>query len=466
MRFWEILLVGVNFGLLYWVFSKRIKATSTSKSHWPLIVGILAVMGQVVFEGITWRMIPAYLTIVLIAAYLYVGRKKKNKRKWYTVTIQITMLTVYLASAILLPTFFPIFSLPNPTGAYSVGTVTYHWTDEKRLETLEKGTQGNRELMIQIWYPATEESEKEPEPYFTPEITRTVGIPLSHLDQVRTHSLSEASLSSEQERYPVLIYSHGYGSPRNSATFQIEELVSHGYIVVGMEHTYSALATVFPDGRTVINSKKYPSNSYLNDLMSTWKADATFVLDQLEELNNGGENDRFKGKLDLGKIGMFGHSFGGATSYWMLQQDKRVKAAINMDGGLIGGTVPEEGGEKPYFLMNTTWSLDEWLKSADQLGKTRESIEKEYYDYLSKNEKSIVGGGLSLLIPNSTHASFTDVSLLSPLNRAKGENPKKVHRLVREFTLAFFDQYVKGTGEPTLQHLGEKYPAVKFKVNH
>jgi hypothetical protein len=32
-------------------------------------------------------------------------------------------------------------------------------------------------------------------------------------------------------------------------TFQVEELASHGYIVVGIDHSYVSAGTVFPDGR-------------------------------------------------------------------------------------------------------------------------------------------------------------------------------------------------------------------------
>ncbi|OBZ17131.1 hypothetical protein [Bacillus sp. FJAT-26390] len=55
----------------------------------------------------------------------------------------------------------PMFSLSKPTGTYQVGTVAYHWTDEKRAENFAKEPQAKRELMVQICYPAVEGSGKK-----------------------------------------------------------------------------------------------------------------------------------------------------------------------------------------------------------------------------------------------------------------------------------------------------------------
>ncbi|WP_128895392.1 peptidoglycan DD-metalloendopeptidase family protein [Longirhabdus pacifica] len=364
---------------------------------------------------------------------------------------------------------FPMFSFEEPTGTYPVGTETYHWIDESRAETFSDDPDAKRELMVQVWYPAEAEIGN-PDHYLTQQLTevlaQAVGGSMSHLNLIETNSYPEATVSLEQGQYPVLIFSHGMGVYRNSNTFQMEELASHGYIVVSIEHTYHALATVFPDGRTVkMPVEARPSDEDLNTFMTIWKEDASFVLDQLEQLNNGNLDDRFTGKLIMDSIGMFGHSFGGAKSFWMLEQDDRVKAAINMDGGLYGGTVPEEGVDKPFFFMTIPHSLEEWLKIAEQTGEPREEVEKRYYKVITDWENSVENGGMSLVMPYATHSSFTDMTLYGSMIRAEGEDARYNHRLINEFTLAFFDRYIKGKDEDTLQQLGEKYPEVNFKVN-
>jgi hypothetical protein len=47
-------------------------------------------------------------------------------------------------------------------------------------------------------------------------------------------------------------------------------------------------------------------------LMNVWIADLKFVLDQLQELDANDPTGRFKGKFDMRKVGIAGHSLGGA----------------------------------------------------------------------------------------------------------------------------------------------------------
>ena len=83
-----------------------------------------------------------------------------------------------------------------------------------------------------------------------------------------------------------------------------------------------------------------------------WADDASFMLNKLERLN---ENDShfLSGKLNLDKIGALGMSFGVAATAQHIIQDERVKARINMDGGIQGDLIdtPIECSEK--FHRNT-----------------------------------------------------------------------------------------------------------------
>ncbi|WP_019419845.1 alpha/beta hydrolase [Paenibacillus sp. OSY-SE] len=86
--------------------------------------------------------------------------------------------------------------------------------------------------------------------------------------------------------------------------------------------------------------------------------DATFVLDQIEALAGNDPDHRFTGRMDMENVGMFGHSFGGATSVQMLMTDSRIKAAINLDGGLFGQLrIPADGVKKPLLMMSADDTL-------------------------------------------------------------------------------------------------------------
>ena len=64
-----------------------------------------------------------------------------------------------------LPLLFPIITLPEPTGKYTVGTKAFHLIDTNRKETTVPNNHGNRELMIQVYYPAAKGSGN-PSAYF------------------------------------------------------------------------------------------------------------------------------------------------------------------------------------------------------------------------------------------------------------------------------------------------------------
>jgi hypothetical protein len=48
-----------------------------------------------------------------------------------------------------------VFRFPHPTGRHGIGTLTYHWVDADRPEAFTADPDDRRELMVQLWYPAT-----------------------------------------------------------------------------------------------------------------------------------------------------------------------------------------------------------------------------------------------------------------------------------------------------------------------
>ena len=477
MRMLEIVVICVNFGLLYWAVIANKKGAK--ESYIPLGIAILSVIAQIAAEGGRWEMIPAYLTPV----YFFIGKRKEKGRSRVAVAIQAVLLTVYLAVSVAAPTLLPVFSFEKPTGPYAIGTTVYHWVDEQRREPYSDNPADRRELMAQIWYPAAEGSGEKKSPYLlnaskmTAAISsKMMGLPafaMSQLGLVKTHALLDAKLSDAESRYPILIFSHGMNGYRAQNTYQMEALASHGYIVVAVDYAYEAAASVYPDGRVASSkiSSSLTSSAQYDEHIPLWTADATFVLDQVEKLNRSDSAGRFTGKIDLDRIGMLGHSFGGAVTMQMLKNDPRVKAALSMDGGIYGESVSEKGIGKPFLMMFSDEIYSMVMTSYDDVAKrmggvSREAFEAPRKEYKLKIRNALAGGGLSLLIPGSKHASYTDLALFSPLLGLGGPNPRRDHRIVNEFSVAFFDRYLKGTNDSALQALAAKYPEVNFKANH
>ncbi|MDZ4488040.1 carboxylic ester hydrolase [Bacillus cereus] len=455
MNFWEVVLIVVNFSLLSWIL---LIGRETKK--WPKLATLIAVVMvtvQLLAEGFRWQMIPAYVSpVILILCCLLAGRKKGFRSSGVFI-VKTSLLCIYLSVAVALPLLMPVFSFEEPTGPHRVGTKLYNWVDHQRNEPYSKNPNDRRELMVQIWYPAAEKSKGDPEPYIrninelSKGLEKTLSIPafaFSHMELVKSHSFIDLQLSDSENHYPILLFSHGFNGFRNQNTFQVEELASQGYIVLSIDHTFDAAATVFPGGRTA-----YVQPINLTDEgdshIKLWEEDVSFVLNQIEKLNENDETGFFTGRLDTSRIGMFGHSYGGATAAQILAKDSRVKAAINMDGTFYGEILPGSGIGKPFLLMNA-----------------EEPDEADPFEVRERYGRGLAGGGMSMVIPHTDHTSFTDLHLFSPLLQSPGENPKEVHRIINEFSLAFFDQYVKQKDDgSTLKRLISKYPEVNFKIN-
>jgi predicted dienelactone hydrolase len=137
-----------------------------------------------------------------------------------------------------------------------------------------------------------------------------------------------------------------------------EDLASHGYVVVGFDAPYRTRVIVFPDGRVIERTPENNPELYSGEeltrradkLLAAWTADAAFVLDRLEQLSSPDASSKFSGRLDMSRVGLFGHSFGGATAAQFCCQDARCKAGIDVDGSLHGSVV-QEGIHKPFMFL-------------------------------------------------------------------------------------------------------------------
>lgn len=454
-----------------------------------------------VMEGFRWPMIPAYAAVVVLLgigirqelanrdkSHRPAGAKLSNSAKLAAPTdssrrlhakvgpdskskhpirraLSLIALFAYTVVSIALPLLFPVFSFEKPQGPYGIGTVAYSWTDEARAETFAAGKGSPRQLRVQVWYPAdpnasgTTSTYVPDAPVYTQAFHDILGLPkllFSSLKDVRTHAIESASLSAAESEYPVLIFSHGLHGYESQNTFQIEQMVSEGYIVVGINHTYSSLASVFPNGQVALFDSQGKQGfeelqfDFMDNLNTIWVKDVQFVLDRLEQLNANDADRRFTGHLDMQRIGMFGHSFGGATTVQMLLNDPRIQAGINMDGVLFGeDRIPAEGVGKPFLMMSADSTLAGAGAMSDEqiaaMGATRVEAEDYYQQVYARYEPVTTGGNFWVTLDNTLHLSFSDLYLISPLLEwTQGVDARGTQRLVNELTLDFFDHYLKG----------------------
>ncbi|GAA1616513.1 alpha/beta hydrolase [Kribbella karoonensis] len=217
--------------------------------------------------------------------------------------------------------------LPAPTGAWPVGTTTRALTDRTRSDPWNGSS--TREIALTVFYPATGVRGCQRAPQLAPtaaDVFKQLDagvlhpeLPTSGVDWAATLTHSYVDAPALPGRRPTLLYSPAGADPRTVGTSLAEDLASHGYVVITMDHPGEASEVVFPDGRlrTIEISPAVQTDPVQSRLMmDTRFADMRFVLEQLE-----------------GPVGVYGHSAGGATAAVSLAHPK-VRAAINLEGYL------------------------------------------------------------------------------------------------------------------------------------
>ncbi len=270
-----------------------------------------------------------------------------------------------------------------------------------------------RELLVWVWYPAAAPQRDATAPYvpsaWAAARAKDQGIGQfieSDFSLIQTHSYANTSVREAQGAYPVIIMQPGMGPVPTDYTVYAENLASHGYVVMGINPTYTSNVIVLPDGRVALRTAKgtIPDNADAatvdqdaSRIGQVWTEDAIFVMDQLQRIN-ADQASRFYRKLDLAHIGLFGHSFGGATAASVCKIDARCQAGADLDGALFSG---QASGvlQKPFLFM-----------TEDPCGESRESMRRAY---VASNSAAYY-----LSIKGARHFNFSDLPLrLSPLTR-------------------------------------------------
>jgi predicted dienelactone hydrolase len=292
--------------------------------------------------------------------------------------------------------------LPKPTGPHPVGREVLHLVDQNRTDPWVPT--GPRELMVSVWYPAAAKRGK-PVPYATAEESRLL--------------LEIAGLSN--------------------VTNLAEDLASHGYIVVGVDHTYEGSGITFPDGRVTgcLICERDVDNK---EIVANRVRDISFVLDRLLGHATYGR------MIDHDRIGVVGHSMGGAAATGTMLADRRVDAGINMDGN-FQHTLDRDDLDRPFLMLAA--NLD---------------LQNTHIDWNAAWEH-LTGWRRWLNVPQMEHYSYTDAAFWGPplVDVSIGElSGARSVEITRTYVAAFFDQHLRNRHSPLLKRPSPRFPEVRF----
>jgi predicted dienelactone hydrolase len=501
MRFLEVLLLITNLLTWFVLLVPRFRAARWMRLLATAALAIAAT--QVLVEGPRWQMVPAYSLTALVflvsmlknvaTAVGPAGRKRLTQ-------LSVGLSIPWLAVSVALPMIVPVFRFPTPTGPYAIGTLTYHWIDPARSEVFAADPKKRRQLMAQIWYPADANPKARRAVYLpdaatvTAAFARILRLPsfvFGHFNYVTTNAMPSAPAAGDPPRFPVLLFLEGATGFRQMNTFQVEHLVSHGYIVVALDQPGAAAVVVFPDGHQApgLTLEQFqatvrpsympgrpdppshgvpPSNGKLltdNNIILYLAKDVGFTLDQLAALNQTDPNGILASKLDLQRVGAFGVSLGGIVVGEACLINPRLRTCLVMDAPMSNDVV-KAGLQQPSMWI-TRDAASMRLERQRAGGWPDAEIEAHQTTMRSVYE-SLSGQGYFVSVPGMFHSNLTDVPNWTPLAPQLGFsgpiNGQRAHEIISAYSLAFFDRHLLGRPAKILDGPAEKYPEVVFEI--
>src|SRR5438874_237577 len=348
--------------------------------------------------------------------------------------------------------------LPAPTGPFAVGRSIADWRD------------GQRELLVWTWYPAAPSAQRDdylPKPLRVA-TERVRGRLISNLltrdlSKVHCHSFRDAPFSPLQKTYPIVLMRAGASGGVANYSALAEDLASHGYVIVGFDVPYRTSVVAFPDGRvirgTLDNNPEYGSGDErarrVARLLAAWTADMGFVLDRLQQLN--ASDPKFRSRLDMTRIGAFGHSFGGAQAAEFCHEDRRCSAGIDIDGAPFGSVV-HSGIDRPFMFLLS----DHTRESGPEKTQIMADLQA-IYDRLPVNRR------VRIMIRGANHFTFTDDGailkswLLRMILRASGGlriDGRRQLEITAYCVRTFFDASLKNRAA-TINVASSAYPEIE-----
>ena len=260
-----------------------------------------------------------------------------------------------------------------------VGSVNCALTDHNRTAHLGCDAAG-RVIIVKVWYPvdaskppATAREKLWQDMRDDPATPVMMKLLLRRTARIETNSHIQPDISTQAGKAPILLYNHGMISFTAENTFLMEDLASHGFIVIALQHAAQMMELRALQGRQPkperqrqaqiqkqilgaagreradLSRQYYHSASNTNQIVAARSLDTRYVLDQITEILLAVPGIQATGP-GTDSIGMVGYSVGGSVATEFAKADRRAACVVNMDGGIYG-TRPDQAVSVPYCML-------------------------------------------------------------------------------------------------------------------
>ena len=423
-----ILLLTLEAVFLFWsVKTKNLHREEKS----ILSISLLALLLLLLFTGVfqwSFRYVPLFLilSVQALAGARFLMRRKVTAYGLSRSVLRFTRNSILFTAALFVLIVFPQYDQPQVTGDLAIAKTKYTWTDEHREDPFST-TGAPRSLTVEFWYPETPAGD-----------------------------------------YPLIVFSHGaFGfSGSNYSTFA--ELASNGYVVASIGHTGHAFYTLDTKNRlTTVDSSFITRASEINAVTDTqneedifettreWMSirtqDENFVLDTILTLAKDSSSPLPFSIIQPDRIGLMGHSLGGAASAQTGRDRSDIDAVIVLDGTMLGEEIAF--GDQGIVLNDTPYPVPLLNIYAEDHYENARTLEKDSYSNFHASENAL--NAYETVFRGAGHLNFTDLPLFSPMLAGKlgigTVDERSCIETMNEVVLSFFNSCLKEGGSPKIE---------------
>lgn len=394
-------------------------------------IGLLTLFGLLLVTGIyecsfRYALLLLVLVIQALAGTVILVRKREKEYRLRKNILRFVGNCFIFTFALSLAIFCPQYEQPETTGSYEVATTKYTWIDHSRADEFSESGE-NRALTVEFWYPENTDGT-----------------------------------------YPLVVFSHGAFGFSGSNYSTCAELASNGYVVASIGHTHQAFYTMDTNRKlTLVDTDFINKASEINAISDTmheeeiykttkeWMKlrtdDENFVINTILSENEKDNADELFSLINTEKIGLMGHSLGGAASAQVGRERDDIDAVIVLDGTMLGEEVAFQNNmvvlnNTPYPIpLLNVYAEDHYTNSKEQVGDAYNNF------YATQNALC----AYETVFQNAGHLNFTDLPLFSPtLAKMLGVgtvDARDCIETMNKVVLKFFNSYLKDAGQPKIE---------------
>jgi dienelactone hydrolase len=324
----------------------------------------------------------------------------------------------------------PHFFTPELTGDFKVGVKSFYADTEKRL-------------LVDLHYPGV--PSKAPAYRILPLSPEKHPMNIDNENSEKIDKLanlwtrSQPGLEAVEGKFPVVLFSHGMGSNHFDYQHLVEDLASHGYCVITINHRQT---NAFSTLAKISAPEPPPSTEVMTQVTIEQANDVLFLANQIQE---GALNEQIGANIDVNRIGVMGHSVGGDTALQACRQPDLIRTGIDLDGGGLRHT-EKVAILKPFLTIGAgngafgepfEWNGETWNNEKEWAESYKASKE------LAESHKVSIDSELCILL-DARHEDFSIQPLFIAV-KTDIPNPKyaEIYTKMRKKIVGWFNTHLK-----------------------